>query len=630
MSLPSASKRKPTASEVVEWALTIARNKTTINVDGRWGGQCWDLPNYILKKYWGFFTWGNANAMAQKSNYRGYNFKIYRNTKDFVPKPGDWAVWANRNPGHVSIVVGKATRDYFWSVDQNYFTANWTTGSPPYKIKHKYTAPPGGVTHFVRPPYHPEPKKEKPSKGNEQIKNDRPSYPKEDKKPRFKDIIEVTYTSFKKSKERENLTHYVVGGRQRNSSVKGLYIRESMMFRSVEDIYKQRNKYEDIEDYPHSYVDKDMTWHCRHTKFEVEKHPSWIVLEVCGSESETKEEYMRTLIYAMIHGLKMLEWNDLKLSKNSIKLDKNIWRIMKDTTNYDLILKGYPELEKYQLTIEKLIAIYRKKDELLKQVITTKKSKKRIKLKPGANNVLTKKPNNSITQNKAKGKVDIEISRYTFTQALNAQMLKGLPVVNTGGGWFSASRARVSVAMDPNKVWKDNKQKYQMLNLGKYQGVSVVKLNQILKGKGKLSNQGKAFAEACKKYNVNEIYLIAHAFLESGNGTSNFASGRYGIYNFFGINAHDSNPNLAISYAKNRGWTTPAKGIFGCAKFVRENYFDKGKNTLYRMRWNPRNPGTMQYATDINWCKHQANTIYNLYTKVGTLGAYFIRDQYKK
>lgn len=628
MGLPSPSKRKPTVSEVVAWALTIAKMKRTINVDGKWGGQCWDLPNYILKKYWGFFTWGNANAMAQKSNYRGYNFKIYRNTKNFVPKPGDWAVWANQNPGHVSIVVGKSTKDYFWSVDQNYYTGNWS-GSPPYKIKHKYTDAPGGVTHFVRPPYHPEPKKENPSKGNESSKNNTPTETKKDNMPRFKNIINITYTSFRDDKERENVTHYIVDGNKRTSPIKGLYIKESIMFRSVKDIYKQRNKYNNDIIYPHSYVDKDMTWHCRHTKFQVESYYDWIVLEVCGSESETKEEYMRTLIYAMIHGLKMLEWNDLKLSENSLKLDENIWRIMKDTTNYDLILKGYPELEKYQLIIEKLITMYRKKDDLLKQEIVTKKSKKRIKLKPATNNVLIKKPNNPPTQNKEKSKVDIEISKYTFTQALNAQMAKGLPVVNTGGGWFNASRAKVSAAMDPNKIWSDSKQKYQMLNLGKYQGVSVDKLNQILKGKGKLHGQGKAFADSCKKHNVNEIYIISHAFLESGYGTSNFASGRYGIYNFFGINAYDNNPNLAISYAKNRGWTTPAKGILGGTKFVRENYFNKGKNTLYRMRWNPRNPGTMQYATDINWCKHQASMIYSLYKDVGLVGLYFIRDKYK-
>ena len=37
-----------------------------------------------------------------------------------------------------------------------------------------------------------------------------------------------------------------------------------------------------------------------------------------------------------------------------------------------------------------------------------------------------------------------------------------------------------------------------MLNLGKYQGIPVSKLNQILKGRGSLSGQGKAVAAACK------------------------------------------------------------------------------------------------------------------------------------
>ena len=76
--------------------------------------------------------------------------------------------------------------------------------------------------------------------------------------------------------------------------------------------------------------------------------------------------------------------------------------------------------------------------------------------------------------------------------------------------------------------------------------------------------------------------------LESGNGTSNFASGRYGVYNYFGIGAYDNNPNNAISFARGRGWTTPAKAIIGGAKFVRQDYINKGQNTLYRMRWNPK------------------------------------------
>ena len=53
---------------------------------------------------------GNADAMAQKSNYRGRDFKIIRNTKDFVPQPGDWGVWTGGWAGHVNIVVGPCTK----------------------------------------------------------------------------------------------------------------------------------------------------------------------------------------------------------------------------------------------------------------------------------------------------------------------------------------------------------------------------------------------------------------------------------------------------------------------------------------------------------------------------------------
>lgn len=183
--------------------------------------------------------------------------------------------------------------------------------------------------------------------------------------------------------------------------------------------------------------------------------------------------------------------------------------------------------------------------------------------------------------------------------------------------------------MNTTTIFNSKTQIYQFLNLGKYQGVSVEKLNIILKGKGTLAGQGKAFAEGCKKYNINEIYLIAHALLESGNGTSYFASGRAGVYNYFGIGAYDNNPNYAMTFARNKGWTTPAKAIIGGAKFVRQDFINVGQNTLYRMRWNPKNPGTHQYATDIRWCSHQASTIYSYYKKIGLKGLYFIRDNYK-
>lgn len=73
----------------------------------------------------------------------------------------------------------------------------------------------------------------------------------------------------------------------------------------------------------------------------------------------------------------------------------------------------------------------------------------------------------------------------------------------------------------------------------------------------------------------------------------------------------------------------PRNGIIGGAKFVRKQYFNKSKNTLYRMRWNPNNPGRMQYATAIEWCNFQASTISKLYKTVGSKGMYYIRDKYR-
>ena len=120
--LPSSG--KPTASQVAEWAKWMANNRRGVNIDGMYGFQCWDLPNYIFERYWGFRTWGNANAMARRSNYPNTSWKIYANTSSFVPKPGDVAVWTYGWAGHTAIVVGPSDKKHFRCVDQNWYGAN--------------------------------------------------------------------------------------------------------------------------------------------------------------------------------------------------------------------------------------------------------------------------------------------------------------------------------------------------------------------------------------------------------------------------------------------------------------------------------------------------------------------------
>lgn len=639
MGLPSPKSRKPRASEVEAWARS--RLGKRLDIDGRYGSQCWDLPNYILGRYWGFWTPGNAIAMGWYNYPKG--FKKFNNTPNFVPKPGDFAVWGtgsfNNGVGHVAIVVGPSTKSYFTSIDQNWIGANSWTGSPASTIKHSYN----GISKFIRPAYYPEKKTTSTSKPNKPKPNQvdpKPETKPEKKKPAMinKPVTKVKYTSFTEDDmDYQEIVHYMYDATStdRTKTPKGIYVRESEFFREVSDIYKQRNKYMKPEQFPHAYVDREMAWHCRHTNSMYPGKEDYLVLEVCGAETSNKREFMLNQLTAILYGLKLLEWQNVKLSKNTLKLSPTIWRSMKDLIGYDMIVEGFPPDTKYEDVKLKLLANYKNIKKLMTETITTTTVKTTIKVKnPNANqtSVTTAKPKatkpSKSTPKSSKPKISVETSRFTFNNALNRQM-NVRPQISNGWSWYNASRTQTSNAMNPTTIWNSGVQRYQMLNLGKYQGVPVSKLNAILKGKGKLSGQGAAFAKACKKYNVNEIYLIAHAFLESGNGTSNFASGRYGVYNFFGIAAYDSNPNYSINYARSHGWTTPAKGIEGGAWFVRKSFFDAGKNTLYRMRWNPRNPATMQYATDVRWAQHQATTIYNLYKKVGLKGMYYIRDKYK-
>ncbi|ELK6843506.1 TPA: glucosaminidase domain-containing protein [Staphylococcus aureus] len=624
MGLPNPKTRKPTASEVAEWAKSNIGKR--INIDGYRGSQCWDTPNFIFKRYWGFVTWGNAKDMA---NYRyPKGFRFYRYTSGFVPEPGDMAVWHPGNgigsDGHTAIVVGPSNKSYFYSVDQNWVNSNSWTGSPGALIRHGYAS----VTGFVRPPYSKDTSKPSNTDTSSASKADDSTITGEAKKPQFKEVKTVKYTAYSNvlDKEEHFIDHIVVWGEER-SDIQGLYIKESTHMRSVDELYTQRNKF--ISDYeiPHLYVDREATWQARPTGFDDPRYPNWLVIEVCGGQTDSKRQFLLNQIQALIRGVWLLSGIDKNLSETTLKVDPNIWRSMKDLINYDLIKQGIPDNAKYEQVKKKMLETYIKRDILTRENIkeVTTKTTIRISDKTSVDSASRRGP----TPSDEKPNIVTETSPFTFQQALDRQMSRGNPQKSHTWGWANATRAQTSSAMNVKRIWESNTQCYQMLNLGKYQGVSVSSLNKILKGKGTLDGQGKAFAEACKKNNINEIYLIAHAFLESGYGTSNFASGRYGAYNYFGIGAYDNNPNYAMTFAKNKGWTTPAKAIMGGASFVRKDYINKGQNTLYRIRWNPKNPATHQYATAIEWCQHQASTIAKLYKQIGLKGIYFTRDKYK-
>ncbi|WKV53060.1 glucosaminidase domain-containing protein [Dickeya fangzhongdai] len=143
--------------------------------------------------------------------------------------------------------------------------------------------------------------------------------------------------------------------------------------------------------------------------------------------------------------------------------------------------------------------------------------------------------------------------------------------------------------------------------------------------------------KAAKDYGINEAYLVAHAILETGHGSSDLAKGSYEyngrkIYNMFGIDAQTNNPKKAIKFAYDRGWFSVDEAIDGGAKYISNHYIhNKDKqNTLYNMRWNPSSPASHQYATSANWAPAQSRDIKAIIDTIPNVKLKFDIPEYKK
>lgn len=436
MGLPNPKTRKPTASEVAEWAKSNIGKR--INIDGYRGSQCWDTPNFIFKRYWGFVTWGNAKDMANYRYPRGFRF--YRYSSGFVPEPGDMAVWYPGNgigsDGHTAIVVGPSNKSYFYSVDQNWVNSNSWTGSPGALIRHGYAS----VTGFVRPPYSKDTSKPSNTDTSSASKADDSTITGEAKKPQFKEVKTVKYTAYSNvlDKEEHFIDHIVVWGDER-SDIQGLYIKESTHMRSVDELYTQRNKF--ISDYeiPHLYVDREATWQARPTGFDDPRYPNWLVIEVCGGQTDSKRQFLLNQIQALIRGVWLLSGIDKNLSETTLKVDPNIWRSMKDLINYDLIKQGIPDNAKYEQVKKKMLETYIKRDILTRENIkeVTTKTTIRISDKTSVDSASTRGP----TSSDEKPSIVTETSPFTFQQALDKQMARGNPQKSHTWGWANATRA---------------------------------------------------------------------------------------------------------------------------------------------------------------------------------------------
>ncbi|MEN2466412.1 peptidoglycan-binding protein [Ornithinibacillus sp. JPR2-1] len=192
--------------------------------------------------------------------------------------------------------------------------------------------------------------------------------------------------------------------------------------------------------------------------------------------------------------------------------------------------------------------------------------------------------------------------------------------------WRDANPEDTKYYLDPTNFANDATQKYQFLDLRHFTGVPASELNELLVGAGVLEGKGEVFREAARIADINEIYLVSHALLETGRGKSPLSTGEIKhngkpVYNFFGIGAFDGcAKDCGTQRAIAEEWFTVDDAIMGGAQFAGNSYIYAGQHTLYLMRWNTpsmdkNGRASHQYATDIAWASKQISNYKRIYDK---------------
>ena len=132
-------------------------------------------------------------------------------------------------------------------------------------------------------------------------------------------------------------------------------------------------------------------------------------------------------------------------------------------------------------------------------------------------------------------------------------------------------------------------------DLCKFSKLTAADMNKTIKEfnpSSPFNGHGDIFIEASKKTGYDPRYILAHAAVESGWGTSAICRDKG---NYFGIAAYDGSAyNSAYSYGSNSDSPTVRMrtGIIEGAAWIKKHYYDEGQKCLYDMIY-----GKKCYAT---------------------------------
>ena len=191
---------------------------------------------------------------------------------------------------------------------------------------------------------------------------------------------------------------------------------------------------------------------------------------------------------------------------------------------------------------------------------------------------------------------------FTLEEMLLTQMSMSPQRWDGDGGFEDAEKEDVEYYLDPANFRDCERGKFMFLVLSESSGIEEEEMGKLLEDKGILDGTEEYFLEGSKKHELNEIFLVALALHETGNGESDLAQGievedkedktdedKVKVYNMFGIGAYDSDPEkYGAKRAYEKEWFSPQEAIMGGAKFVGGDYIhdpEYQQDTIYQMRW---------------------------------------------
>lgn len=208
-------------------------------------------------------------------------------------------------------------------------------------------------------------------------------------------------------------------------------------------------------------------------------------------------------------------------------------------------------------------------------------------------------------------------------------------VIRDSSSWVTAHPDYIAYCMDPRNFFNaTNIFMFESLSYSEAHNIAGVNAiisgtfmtKDIANGDGTMLNYATAFMTIGKALDVSPYHLASRVRQEQGiNGTSELISGTYsgyeGYYNYFNHGAYGTPVSVlyanGLSYAKNKGWNTRYKSLYGGSELIAKNYISVGQDTLYFQKFDVISQGglyTHQYMTNVEAAYSESKSVAKAYT----------------